>query len=794
MWLNQTHQIMKKVPFIMLLFSFLFALSAHGQSVYNMQVYTDVCFPGHEWDGWESDAVPCFRFTFSGTVLMAEITVQGDGYSASVPYTPGSCLTWPDELATGTYVWRYQIKYFIFPTIRTISGGGPPFYVDIDAPNTPVVSVTEGTGSSSVNPPWTDVNNPTFTWSDPGDDGSGVSYYEVSQNGQSWQEVSSGWQPGLSDGIYTFDFRSVDGAGNTSASQRIHMQIDATAPTAVAGSDAQKTEWETYTFDGSSSSDNIGIADFTWSFQDSGSDQYLYGASPSYTFNNPGVFEVLLTVSDSSGTTDTDTVNITVNKTIYTITGSSGMNGAISSEGDSLVQREENFVYSLIPDSSYYVLDVLLDGVSIVSDISFSEGIAYDTLWSVSDNHTIHATFEPIVETWPEVYPVDYGDGIGSAELSGGVANVEGSFALDLQDSIPDAGNIDVVLTFAPANTDHCVAQYNTVNILVNQVDLTISAIPDTIRYNATAYEGGNGLIFDGFVNGEDRTVLFGTGEFGGSSQGAVDPGTYLIVPSGYTSENYDISYLETELIILQAELQVAAIDNDKIFGESDPEFAYEITEGSLLGADVLTGTLSREEGEAVGAYQILLGDLNAGSNYNLDFEAATLTILGQLSLSSSEGGEVTEPGEGIFTYTEPMDVQISAQALESYNFSHWSGDIDNLSTTDNKEISILVDGNYSIMANFVPFSTALKDLTVDQFTVYPNPTRDYVYIDLSPCEFNTLDMNFQLFDMQGRLLKEGKIFQDQAKVSFKSYHSGLFLLKIFNENIPAGSTVILKK
>jgi len=499
-------------------------------------------------------------------------------------------------------------------------------------------------------------------------------------------------------------------------------------------------------------------------------------------------------VSDFSGTTDTDIVIITVNKTIYTITGSSGMNGAITPEGDSHVQREENFVYSLVPDSSYYVLDVLLDGVSIVSDISFSEGIACDTLWSVSDNHTIHATFEPIVESWPEVYPLDYGDSIGSAELSGGVAKVEGIFSLDWQDSIPDAGNIDVVLFFAPANTDQCVTQYNTADILLNQVDLTISAIPDTIWYNTTAYEGGNGLIFDGFVNGEDSTVLVGTGEFGGSSQGAVDPGTYQIVPSGYTSENYDIRYVETELIVLRAELQIAAIDNDKIFGESDPEFAYEITEGSLLGDDVLTGTLSREEGETVGAYHILLGDVNAGNNYNLDFEAATFTILGQLSLSSSEGGEVTQPGEGIFTYTEPVEVQISAQALESYKFSHWSGDISILSTTDNEEISILVDSVYSIMANFVPLSNDLENLTVDQFTVYPNPTRDYVYIDLSSCEFNTSELNFQLLDMQGRILKEGQIIQDKAKVSLKPYYSGLFLLKIFNENIPAGLIVIIKK
>jgi hypothetical protein len=44
---------------------------------------------------------------------------------------------------------------------------------------------------------------------------------------------------------------------------------------------------------------------------------------------------------------------------------------------------------------------------------------------------------------------------------------------------------------------------------------------------------------YSGFVNGQNPSVLSGTITYGGSSQGAVNVGTYTIIPSGQTSSNY---------------------------------------------------------------------------------------------------------------------------------------------------------------------------------------------------------------------------------------------------------------
>jgi len=63
-------------------------------------------------------------------------------------------------------------------------------------------------------------------------------------------------------------------------------------------------------------------------------------------------------------------------------------------------------------------------------------------------------------------------------------------------------------------------------------------------------YTGGNGVTYSGFVNGQNSSVLSGSIAYGGNSQGAVNVGTYAIIPSGQTSSNYAITYVGGTLTI----------------------------------------------------------------------------------------------------------------------------------------------------------------------------------------------------------------------------------------------------
>jgi len=76
-----------------------------------------------------------------------------------------------------------------------------------------------------------------------------------------------------------------------------------------------------------------------------------------------------------------------------------------------------------------------------------------------------------------------------------------------------------------------------------------------------------------------------------------------------------------------------------------------------------------------------------------------------QLTLSSTEGGEVTTPGEGTFTYWGGTVVNLVAEADEGYCFVNWTGDAYacNIADINAASTSITINNDYSIIANFAP-------------------------------------------------------------------------------------------
>ena len=96
-----------------------------------------------------------------------------------------------------------------------------------------------------------------------------------------------------------------------------------------------------------------------------------------------------------------------------------------------------------------------------------------------------------------------------------------------------------------------CISLARTqVTVTITTAPLTITANVDTKVYDGLAYSGGNGVVYDGFVNGETPAVLGGTLTYGGTSQGAINTGNYAITPGGLTSTNYFITFVDGELTI----------------------------------------------------------------------------------------------------------------------------------------------------------------------------------------------------------------------------------------------------
>jgi len=84
----------------------------------------------------------------------------------------------------------------------------------------------------------------------------------------------------------------------------------------------------------------------------------------------------------------------------------------------------------------------------------------------------------------------------------------------------------------------------------ITPAPLGVRANDLTKPYDGIPFAGGNGLTFTGFVAGQGQGVLGGTLTFGGSSQGAINGGTYVITPGGLTSSNYALQFVDGVLTI----------------------------------------------------------------------------------------------------------------------------------------------------------------------------------------------------------------------------------------------------
>ena len=75
------------------------------------------------------------------------------------------------------------------------------------------------------------------------------------------------------------------------------------------------------------------------------------------------------------------------------------------------------------------------------------------------------------------------------------------------------------------------------------------------------------------------------------------------------------------------------------------------------------------------------------------------------LTVDSTDGGQVTSPEEGTHTYDCGTVVDLVADAEEIYHFVQWSGDVGTIADIDAAETTITMNGAYNITANFGLFA-----------------------------------------------------------------------------------------
>ncbi|MGD9700058.1 beta strand repeat-containing protein, partial [Acinetobacter sp.] len=194
------------------------------------------------------------------------------------------------------------------------------------------------------------------------------------------------------------------------------------------------------------------------------------------------------------------------------------------------------------------------------------------------------------------------------------------------------AGTYQVIATVA-ADDNYNGSTSAAYSFTINKKELTVTANGDYKAYNGLAYEGGNGVSYSGFVNGETSAVLGGNLSYTGSSQNAVSKGTYVITPQGLNATNYTISFVDGDLEIGNALLMITANNDSRTYDGQEYSGGNGVTYSGFVEGDDegdLTGTLTyagTSQGAIdAGTYLITPGGLSS-NNYDIQFINGSLTI-----------------------------------------------------------------------------------------------------------------------------------------------------------------------
>jgi parallel beta-helix repeat protein len=116
-------------------------------------------------------------------------------------------------------------------------------------------------------------------------------------------------------GDYVAHLNVSDAAGYWATDELTILVLDTERPVADAGPDIEVGMGESMVFDGSSSTDNVGITSWNWTFEYSGGTVRLSGERATFTFEVAGIYIVTLRVFDDRGLWDSDEVMVTVQDT-----------------------------------------------------------------------------------------------------------------------------------------------------------------------------------------------------------------------------------------------------------------------------------------------------------------------------------------------------------------------------------------------------------------------------------------------------------------------------------------------
>lgn len=167
----------------------------------------------------------------------------------------------------------------------------------------------------------------------------------------------------------------------------------------------------------------------------------------------------------------------------------------------------------------------------------------------------------------------------------------ERTFSLSQSPAYVNAGTYPVYYR-AQDSTDVSKIYFGTSYITITKVALTITAnnVSVVINQNIPSFT----VSYSGFVSGDDESCLLGTLSFDTDYENGMGAGNYTITPSGLSSQNYTIEFINGTLTVTSAESVKVSVSGRAIDDTSLPllDATVQLKQGNNLIADTTTNAM----------------------------------------------------------------------------------------------------------------------------------------------------------------------------------------------------------
>ncbi|MCR5680735.1 MAG: hypothetical protein K6G08_11115 [Prevotella sp.] len=185
---------------------------------------------------------------------------------------------------------------------------------------------------------------------------------------------------------------------------------------------------------------------------------------------------------------------------------------------------------------------------------------------------------------------------------------------------------------------------------------LTITKAPLSIATEKVTYTKKQGdpipeftLSYTGFKNNDTKEVLTKQPTVTCDATEASEPGEYPISVSGAEAQNYDISYTNGKLIVINADaVVIKAKSYTRKYGDANPTLEYTVEGAALQGTPEIVCEANALS--AVGTYDIVVKP-GTVKNYNVTYVNGTLTVE-KAPLNIAAGTYTKKQGEPMPEFT----------------------------------------------------------------------------------------------------------------------------------------------